>query len=181
MSALAEQATKAVKGNPDLVLIEMGANDVCTTSEANMTSVSSFRASMVNGMNVISGSAPDARIAVNSIPNIFQLWNVLHKTLGAQLIWGIGKVCQSMLAEPTSETAAAKTRRANVQKRNEEFNATLKEVCAEYIHCHFDGGAAYAVSFVASEVNTNDYFHPDVAGQADLAMRPLKTVRTTPT
>jgi lysophospholipase L1-like esterase len=169
MGELATQATKAVKGNPDAVLIEMGANDVCTSSEATMTSVASFRTSLVNGLNVISSSTPDARIVLNSIPNIFQLWNVLHKTTGAQLIWGLGKICQSMLASPTSEATADKTRRANVQKRNEEFNSTLKEVCAEYIHCHFDNGAAFAVSFVASEVNTNDYFHPDVAGQADLA------------
>jgi lysophospholipase L1-like esterase len=174
MSALAEQATKAVKGNPDLVLIEMGANDVCTTSEATLTSVASFKSSLIAGLNVISSGAPDARIAISSIPNIFQLWNVLHKTTAAQLIWGLGKICQAMLAEPTSEAAAAKTRRANVQKRNEEFNATLAEVCAEYIHCHYDGGAAFAVSFVASEVNTNDYFHPDVAGQNDLAATSYK-------
>jgi hypothetical protein len=99
---------------------------------------------------------------------------VLHKTTGAQLIWGIGKICQSMLANPTSEATADKTRRANVQKRNEEFNGVLSEVCAEYVHCHYDGGAAFAVSFVASEVNTNDYFHPDVAGQADLALTSFK-------
>lgn len=166
---LATQATKAVKGNPDLVLIEIGANDVCTSSEATMTSVASFRTSLIAGLNVISSKTPDARIAISSIPNIFQLWNVLHKTTGAQLIWGLGKICQSMLASPTSEASADKTRRANVQKRNEEDNAVLAEVCAEYIHCHYDGGAAYAVNFLASEVNTNDYFHPDVAGQADLA------------
>ena len=174
MSALAEQATKAVKGNPDLVLIEMGANDVCTSSEATLTPVATFRTQLIAGMNVISSKTPDARIAISSIPNIFQLWNVLHKTTAAQLIWGLGKICQAMLAEPTSEAAAAKTRRANVQKRNEEFNGVLSEVCAEYIHCHYDGGAAFAVNFVASEVNTNDYFHPDVAGQADLASTSFK-------
>src|SRR5258706_5007908 len=37
------QALNAIAGNPDLVLILIGANDVCTSSEAAMTSVTDFR------------------------------------------------------------------------------------------------------------------------------------------
>ncbi|HUA75611.1 MAG TPA: hypothetical protein VL988_12710, partial [Solirubrobacteraceae bacterium] len=103
------------------------------------------------------------------IPNIFQLWSVLHTSTLAQLTWGLAKICQSMLAEPTSESAAAKTRRANVQKRNEEFNATLAEVCGEFIHCQYDKGAAYAIKFESKDVGTVDYFHPNTSGQAKAA------------
>ncbi len=167
MGELAAQAKNAVKApnTPDQVLILLGANDVCTSTEASMTSVASFRASYKSGLETLSSGLPDARIDVSSIPNIFNLWSVLHTSTAAQLTWGLAKICQSMLAEPTSESAAAKTRRANVQKRNEEFNTVLGEVCAEFIHCQYDKGAAFAIKFATSDVSTLDYFHPTTAGQ----------------
>jgi lysophospholipase L1-like esterase len=168
MADLAGQAKNAVKApnTPDQVLILMGANDVCTSSEATLTPVASFRASYKAGLETLSSGLPDARIDVSSIPNIFNLWSVLHTSGSAQLIWGLGKICQAMLAEPTSESTAAKTRRANVAKRNEEFNTVLGEVCAEFIHCQYDKGAAFAIKFAASNVGTIDYFHPNTSGQA---------------
>jgi lysophospholipase L1-like esterase len=170
MADLPGQATKAVAvPQPDQVWVLMGANDVCTTSEATMTSVASFRSNLKTGMNTLSTGLPDARIDVASIPNIFNLWSVLHTNFLAQVTWGAAKICQSMLASPTSEAAADKTRRANVAKRNEEFNVVLKEVCAEYIHCRYDGGAAFAIKFASGEVGTLDYFHPNASGQAKAA------------
>jgi lysophospholipase L1-like esterase len=167
MNGLPGQAANAVKApnTPDQVLILLGANDVCTSTEAGMTSVASFRSNYKSGLETLSSGLPDARIDVSSIPNIFNLWSVLHTSTAAQLTWGLAKICQSMLAEPTSESAAAKTRRANVQKRNEEFNAVLAEVCAEFIHCQYDKGAAYAIKFATSDVSTLDYFHPTTNGQ----------------
>jgi lysophospholipase L1-like esterase len=171
MTNLLGQAENAVAAptKPDQVLILMGANDVCTSSEATMTSVSSFRTSLVAGMNKLSGGLPNARIDVASIPNIYNLWKVLKSNLAAQLTWGVAGICQSMLASPTSTTAANETRRLNVKKRNEEFNVVLKEVCATYIHCHYDNGAAFSVEFASSEVSTLDYFHPNTNGQAKAA------------
>jgi lysophospholipase L1-like esterase len=164
---LAAQAKNAVKAPnlPDQVLILLGANDVCTSTEASMTSVASFRASYKSGLETLSSGLPDARIDVSSIPNIFNLWSVLHTSTAAQLTWGLAKICQSMLVKPTSEAAADKERRANVQKRNEEFNTVLGEVCAEFIHCQFDKGAAFAIKFATSDVSTLDYFHPTTNGQ----------------
>ena len=171
MTNLLSQAENAVKApnKPDEVLILMGANDVCTSSEATMTSVSSFRSSLIAGLNKLSSGLPDARLDVASIPNIYNLWKVLKSNLAAQLTWGVAGICQSMLASPTSTTTANETRRLNVRKRNEEFNVVLKEVCGTYIHCHYDNGAAFGVEFAASEVSTLDYFHPNTNGQAKAA------------
>jgi lysophospholipase L1-like esterase len=171
MANLLSQAENAVNAptKPDEVLVLMGANDVCTSSEAAMTSVSSFRSSLIAGMNKLSSGLPDARISVASIPNIYNLWKVLKSNLAAQLTWGLAGICQSMLASPTSTTTANETRRLNVKKRNEEFNVVLKEVCATYIHCHYDNGAAFNVEFASSEVSTLDYFHPNTNGQAKAA------------
>jgi lysophospholipase L1-like esterase len=167
MGDLPGQAKNAVKApnTPDQVLILLGANDICTSTEASMTSVASFRASYKSGLETLSTGLPDARIDVSSIPNIFNLWSVLHTSTAAQLTWGLAKICQSMLAKPTSETAPDKERRAKVQKRNEEFNVVIGEVCAEFIHCQYDKGAAYSIKFATSDVSTLDYFHPTTAGQ----------------
>ncbi|MGD0454888.1 MAG: SGNH/GDSL hydrolase family protein, partial [Solirubrobacteraceae bacterium] len=188
MSELPEQAKNAVSApnTPDQVLILMGANDVCTSSEATMTPVSSFRASFKSGLEVLSSGLPEARIDVASIPNIFNLWSVLHSNFSAQLVWGLAKICQAMLVNPTSTSPAEVTRRANVQKRNIEFNTVLGEVCAQFIHCHYDGGAAYAINFPSSDVGTIDYFHPNEHGQALAAATeweagPKYTDLTTPT
>jgi lysophospholipase L1-like esterase len=171
MANLLSQAENAVAAptKPDEVLILMGANDVCTSSEATMTSVSSFRASYIAGLNKLSSGLPNARIDVASIPNIYNLWKVLKSNLAAQLTWGLASICQSMLASPTSTSTANENRRLNVKKRNEEFNVVLKEVCATYIHCHYDNGAAFKVEFASSEVSTVDYFHPNTNGQAKAA------------
>jgi lysophospholipase L1-like esterase len=163
------QAATAIAGHPDLVLIEIGANDVCTSTEATMTSVASFTTNFTDAMNRLTTGLPDARIMVSSIPNIFNLWNVLHTNAIARAIWAGGNVCQSMLANSNSTAAADVTRRANVQARNVAFNGALQSVCAQYIHCRYDGGAAYAINFVASDVGTIDYFHPATAGQAKAA------------
>jgi lysophospholipase L1-like esterase len=167
MGDLPGQAKNAVKAPnaPDQVLILLGANDICTSTEASMTSVASFRASYKTGLETLSAGLPDARIDVSSIPNIFNLWSVLHTNSAAQLTWGLAKICQSMLVKPTSEAAADKERRANVAKRDEEFNTVLGEVCAEFIHCQYDKGAAFAIKFATSDVSTLDYFHPTTAGQ----------------
>ncbi|HMJ33181.1 MAG TPA: PxKF domain-containing protein [Baekduia sp.] len=171
MAGLPGQAANAVNApnKPDQVLILLGANDVCTSSEATMTSVDSFRTNLTNGLNILSAGLPDARIDVSSIPNIFNLWNVLRTNVAAQLTWTFGGICQSMLASPTSMTQANVDRRARVQQRNIAFNTTLRDVCAQYIHCHYDGGAAYAIQFAASDVGTLDYFHPNSNGQAKAA------------
>jgi lysophospholipase L1-like esterase len=171
MAGLPAQATNAVNApnKPDQVLILLGANDVCTSSEATMTSVDSFRTNLRTGLNILSAGLPDARIDLSSIPNIFNLWNVLKGNIGAQLTWTGARICQSMLASPTSTTPANAERRLRVQQRNIEFNQTLGDVCAEFIHCHYDGGAAYAIAFAASDVGTLDFFHPNTNGQAKAA------------
>jgi lysophospholipase L1-like esterase len=171
MANLLSQAENAVAApnKPDEVLVLMGANDVCTSTEASMTSVASFRSSLIAGLNKLSSGLPDARIDMGSIPNIYNLWKVLHTNLAAQLTWGLAKICQSMLQNPSSTSTSDENRRLNVRKRNEEFNVVIKEVCAGYIHCHYDNGAAFKVEFASSEVGTVDYFHPNTNGQAKAA------------
>jgi hypothetical protein len=78
-------------------------------------------------------------------------------------------ICQSMLANPTSTSTADTQRRLRVQQRNIDFNTQLQQVCASFIHCRYDGGAAYGLNFAQSDVSTLDYFHPNVSGQSKAA------------
>ena len=112
MADLNAQAQAAIAQHADYVTILIGANDVCTSSESTMTSVSTFRAEFQTAMNTLTAGLPDARIYVVSIPNVWQLWNIEHNNIWAQFVWTVAGICQSMLANPTSTAQADVDRRA---------------------------------------------------------------------
>jgi len=170
MSDLPGQATTAAGQRVEYVVIEMGANDVCTSETGTMTSVASYRTNFETAMRTLGERLPaGARISVGSIPNIYQLWSVLHTNGSAVSTWNSLGICQSMLRNPTSTTREDEERRLLVQRREVEFNGVLAEVCATYATCQYDRNAGYEVSFEAAEVSTRDYFHPSVRGQATIA------------
>jgi len=75
-----------------------------------------------------------------------------------------------MLANPTSTAAADNARRDRVRQRVVDFNTQLAQACAAYGgNCRFDGNAAFNYPFVAGQVSTWDYFHPNASGQQILA------------
>jgi lysophospholipase L1-like esterase len=165
MVNLNSQVTNAVSQGAALVTILMGANDVCTNTEASMTSVATFRSQFAQAIATISAGLPDARVAVGSVPSILNLWSILKDNASAQGAWFAFGICQSMLQNPSSMDPADVTRRANVNQRNVDFNTQLAEVCAQYVHCRFDNNAAFNAPFMPVDVSTIDYFHPSVAGQ----------------
>jgi lysophospholipase L1-like esterase len=169
MTGLNSQVTVAVSQNADYVTVLMGANDVCTSSEATMTPVATLRAQLQQALETLSTGLPDARISVSSIPDIYRLWSILHTNLSAVLTWWSFGICRSMLANPLSTAPADVDRRARVRQRNVDDNAAIAAVCAQYVHCRYDGGAAFGIQFTPSDVSTRDYFHPSVAGQAKAA------------
>lgn len=169
MSNLPEQVSNAVSQSVEYVTIEMGANDVCTSEEGNMTSVASFRTNFETAIRTLRERLPGARISVGSIPNIYNLWSVLHTNRSATATWGLFRICQSMLRNPTSTSREDEERRLRVQRREIEFNEVLSSVCATWERCQYDRGTGYEFRFEASEVSTNDYFHPSVRGQTTIA------------
>jgi len=169
MDDLPGQASRAVSQSVEYVAIAMGANDVCTSSEESMTSVASFRTNLESAMRTLSTGLPSARISIGSVPNIYQLWDLLHTNRSAVSTWNSFGICQSMLRNATSTSREDQERRLRVQRRNVEFNETIAAVCATYVNCQYDGGAGYAYRFEAGEVSTRDYFHPSVRGQQTIA------------
>jgi lysophospholipase L1-like esterase len=169
MAGLNGQAQNAVSQGANLVLILMGANDVCTSSEASMTPVATFQTQFLQAMQTLSSGLPDARIAVMSIPDVYNLWSIRHSNSSATFTWSAFGICQSLLANPTSMAAADVQRRANVRQRTIDFNTVLHDGCALYAHCRFDNYVGFNTVFTTDDVSTLDYFHPSVSGQALIA------------
>lgn len=169
MADLAGQMSTVVVQKAEYVTVLMGGNDVCTSSEASMTSVANFRSQFVAAMERVTTGLPRTRIFVATIPNVHRLWEVLKGNWLARFAWDLFDVCQSMLANPLSTAQADVDRRERVLQREEDFNAVLLEVCAAYARCKSDGDAVFATDFTSADVTGRDYFHPSTAGQAKLA------------
>jgi lysophospholipase L1-like esterase len=169
MVDLAGQLATVATQNVDYVTVLIGGNDVCQPSESAMTPVADFTAQFSNAMATFTAASPNTNVYVVSIPNVYNLWNVLKNNGLARFIWALGGVCQSMLARPTSTQTADVQRRARVLQREVDDNTALANVCAAYTKCRFDGNAVFGITFAASDVSTRDYFHPSLAGQKKLA------------
>jgi lysophospholipase L1-like esterase len=169
MADLSGQVQGVIGRRAEYVTILMGANDVCASSEAGMTDVGVFRDQFNAAMASLTTSLPGSRVFVSSIPDIYQLFSLYRYDLGANTVWAVAGICQSMLAYPFSNLPGDVARRARVRQRNIDYNTQLAQVCAAYVQCRFDGNAVFNTAFVRSDVTTRDYFHPSVNGQAKLA------------
>ncbi|PWR16230.1 GDSL family lipase [Micromonospora sicca] len=164
------QAGTAVGQGVEYVTMLIGANDACTSSEATMTPVATFRANIDSALNRIRAGLPNARVAVMSVPDIHRLWFIGKGSGSARSAWSAFGICQSMLANPTSTAQADVDRRARVRQRVIDYNSQLAQACAAYgANCDFDDNAVFNYPFVLSQVSTWDYFHPNTSGQAVLA------------
>jgi len=169
MADLFGQVQGAIGRRAEYVTILMGANDVCASSEAAMTPVATFRAQFEQAMASLNAGLPNSRVFVSSIPDIHQLFSLYRYDLGANAVWAVAGICQSMLAWPFSNLPGDVARRARVRQRNIDYNTQLAQVCALYTRCRFDSNAVFNTPFVRSDVTTRDYFHPSVNGQTKLA------------
>jgi lysophospholipase L1-like esterase len=165
MRDLAGQAQTAASQGARYVTILMGGNDLCTSSTATMTSVAEFQEQFTAAMNVLATGLPaNAHVFVSSIPDIYQLWQLFHTNLAAQLVWSVAGICESMLSLNNTEA----DRQVGVD-REHAFNQILASVCGQYTFCRFDNNATFNYQFGVGDVSALDYFHPSLAGQAKLA------------
>ena len=169
MADLQGQVQGVIGRGAQYVTILMGANDVCASSEAAMTPVDVFASQFTGALSTLTTALPSTRIFVSSIPDVHQLFTLYRWDLRANSVWAVAGICQSMLANPWSSSAADTARRARVRQRNIDYNSVLGQVCAMHTNCRFDGNAVFNTAFARGDVTTRDYFHPSVNGQARLA------------
>jgi lysophospholipase L1-like esterase len=191
---LLSQAEVAAAQNPELVLIEIGANDACATPP---TPTATFREQVRSALQVLVSSNKQVYIQLMSIPDINNLRTIFTEPPdpNALLRWELFHVCQGLLANPLSTEPADEERREAFRDQVMAYNAALAEVCAEFKRCDWDDEAVFDAEFTTADVatvtntggldippfnlvpvigpgnpnSTADYFHPSVSGQAKLA------------
>ncbi|MEU7716608.1 SGNH/GDSL hydrolase family protein [Streptomyces tibetensis] len=175
MADLPGQVARAVRREPQLVTVMVGANDACRSTPSAMTPVSAFRADFEESLRSLRKALPKAQVFVASVPNLKRLWSEGRTSPMGKQVWKLG-ICPSMLGDADALGPAATLRRDTVHKRVEDYNKVLKEVCAEDERCRYDGGAVYDYRFGTAQLSRWDYFHPSVNGQARLAEIAYRTV-----
>jgi lysophospholipase L1-like esterase len=175
MADLPGQMAQAATRKPGLVAVMVGANDACRDTTAAMTSVADFRSDFEDALSTLRKGAPKAQVFVASVPDLKRLWSQGRTNPMGKQVWKLG-ICPSMLGDADALDAAATERRDTVQKRVEDYNEVLEEVCAKDRRCRFDGGAVYEYRFGTGQLSQWDWFHPSVNGQARLAEIAYRTV-----
>ncbi|WP_314225719.1 SGNH/GDSL hydrolase family protein [Streptomyces zaehneri] len=168
MADVPAQMAQAAAEKPQLVTVMAGANDACRESAAAMTSVADFRAEFQDALSTLRRALPKTQVYVTSVPNLKRLWSQGRTNVLGKQVWKLG-LCPSMLGDADALDAAATARRETVQKRVEDYNSVLAEVCAKDVRCRFDGGAVYDFRFGTDQLSHWDWFHPSKDGQARLA------------
>ena len=164
----------------DLITIQMGGNDLCRPTVAEMTSPDAYEAQLREALAFVAVERPTAFVQVSSVPDVYRLWEVLRDDPTAVAFWnGTGVFppvvpCQSLLAEATSDAPADQARRDAVRERSQAYNARAAQVCAEFVRCRFDDEAVWQFTndparFDAEHISAVDFFHPSFHGQRQLA------------
>jgi lysophospholipase L1-like esterase len=167
---LAGQASSAVSRGVQYVTVLIGANDACTSSEATMTPLGTYRANIDAGLNRLKTGLPGAKVFLISVPDIQRLWFVGKGSGSARTAWSAFGICQSMLANPTSTAQADVDRRNRVRQRVVDYNSQLAQACAAYgANCQFDNNTVFNYPFALNQLSGWDYFHPNATGQQVLA------------
>ncbi|MGZ4618685.1 MAG: SGNH/GDSL hydrolase family protein [Frankiaceae bacterium] len=163
------QTKQAVRQRADHVTVLIGANDVCTDSERQMTPSAEFGSRLHAALSYLHNALPGVRVFVASIPDVYRLWQVSSVVPQARLVWQVAGVCRSMLANPSSSSRADAARRLRVRQRIVEDNAAMHQACAAVAGCTDDGGAVYRYRFTLADLSGWDFFHPNPNGQRILS------------
>jgi lysophospholipase L1-like esterase len=164
MADLDGQLFLAALQQVDYVTIAMGSNDVCTSSPATMTPTATLRAQAQQAVARFAAARPHALIYMSSIPNVYNLWSILHNNGHARWDWWLYKICQSLLSLSNTEAD-----RQAVLAQTLADNTALAGVCGQFANCRWDNLAAFAFQFTPEAISTVDYFHPGVIGQSQIA------------
>ncbi len=161
----------AISPDPGYLTVLIGGNDLCTDTLEGMTSEAAFASAFQQAMTTIYNQSPGTYVYVVSIPDAYQLWSLFKGSWWARFIWSSAKICQSLLASPTSTKQVDVDRRLAVRARNMAYNDIMAGICdseAFSARCHHDGGAVFGTKLQTSDVS-GDYFHPSASGQNRIA------------
>lgn len=168
MDNLLEQANNAVTVGAEYVIIEMGGNDVCKDSAAEMTSVAQYEAEFNVAADALQAGLPDSLILVNEVPNVKRIYDVGRWNFGCQFKWYLFQFCDSMLRNGSTE-------RNQAHARNIEYNNVLRDEAAARGFAFDDDVFEY--NFARSDLSDVDCFHPAISAHAVFADRTYDAAR----
>lgn len=155
----ANDQANAMPTDTQLVLMQMGGNDLCRDTPEQMPSVAQYRAWFAEALDAIAARTPTARISISSVPDIYNLWYLRgapnppnsqpsSRAGTARVYWDTLAIipCKSMVDNPTDMSASAVTRRDTVRQRNIDYNSALASECALRLRCRFDANATFNFS-----------------------------------
>ena len=160
MDDLPGQAVNAVNSGAEYVVIQMGGNDVCADSSAEMTTVASYQANLNTALDTLQAGLPDATILVTEVVRVKRVYDVGRTNLGCLLQWNIFQWCDNVLRNGS-------TQRNQADARNIEYNNVLRTTCAAR-GIPFDDDV-FEWTFSRGNLSDVDCFHPDMSGQNLLA------------
>ncbi|HRI88426.1 MAG TPA: GDSL-type esterase/lipase family protein [Candidatus Hydrogenedentes bacterium] len=160
MDDLPGQANAAVSSGAQYVVIQMGGNDVCADSSAEMTSVASYQTNFTTALNTLQAGLPDATILVTEVVRVKRVYDVGRLNLGCLLQWATFQWCDNVLRNGS-------TQRSQADARNIEYNNVLRSICAQR-GLPFDDDV-FEWTFSRGNLSDIDCFHPDRSGQNLLA------------
>ncbi|MFD6415395.1 GDSL-type esterase/lipase family protein [Streptomyces sp. NPDC060194] len=167
MEGLTPQVQRAVRHEPELLTVLMGANDACREDVAYMTPVADFRRDFESALRTVRKDSPKTQVYVSSVPDLKRLWSQGRTNPESKKLWSLG-VCAAMLANPDATDAKSNARRDAVRQRVVEYNEVLRDACATDALCRFDP-TLFDYKFTLKQLSEFDYFHPNIDGQAKLA------------
>jgi hypothetical protein len=172
MTDIYGQAVEAttLKRKPELVLIQTIDNDIsCGADQDQRARLANFRAYLTKALRILSRGLPNARIFIPSqfasVQNYAETIEPVPEAREANA--GDGP-CDIFDAAGQMRPAAI----AFLQGLVDSYHATVQNVCAQFIHCHYDGGAfaRARISLVRSELRLRP---PDDRGPCQAGGRGL--------
>jgi lysophospholipase L1-like esterase len=168
ISSLESQMERVVEhGDIDYVTVQIGVNDICSARRVqDITPIATFRARFLAAMQVLQRGDPDARVLITSLADEAR-WNdaVLQLPRERSAVLD-GTVCDP---RPGPDGRQSETRRLLIQGWEQAYNRVLASVCSEFLHCRYDGGALFRLTYRPQDVSARDAFHPSVSGLARMA------------
>jgi hypothetical protein len=186
------QATKIVNSarKPVQVKVELGGNDICNrTSTATMYTEAQWRTAVKNGLDVLTQKLPDgSTVVLVGVPRVQDLHDrameldASSSRVSCPSFWDTYNVCEIATLEGTMGGQDLATRLLEIGERQAAYNVILVEEAAAYnLNARQTGVEVVAetdnagtdvgtYTFLATDINGGDCFHPSIAGQNKLSV-----------
>jgi lysophospholipase L1-like esterase len=165
-------AARALQGGETAyVTVELGANDLCGSSFADVTSVDAFRRAAAAAFELLQDGLPTgSHLLVLSVPDVVRLRALVAAVPAARRLHRQYRVCESVLGQDADPD--------QLRDRIRHYNSVLSGLCDDLdrstVDCRHDipgdpARSLFDATFDLRDLSPLDYFHPSLVGQGRIA------------